>query len=71
MNTELTNEVANRINDLHQSLLESVEQTKQSVNNAMMAAVEIIICCNFADAYKVISWQNPIIGWRVVTGGRN
>ena len=41
MNTELTNEVANRINDLHQALLESVEQTKQSVNNAMMAAVEI------------------------------
>lgn len=41
MNTELTNALANRINDLHQTVLQSVQSTKDAVNQAMMASVEI------------------------------
>lgn len=41
MKTELTNEIANRINDLHQVVVESVANATNAVNSAMMAAVEI------------------------------
>ena len=41
MNTELTTATANRINELHQTVLDSVKGATDSVNAAMMASVEI------------------------------
>ena len=41
MNTELTTATANRINELHQTVIDSVKGATDSVNAAMMASVEI------------------------------
>lgn len=41
MNTELSNAVAYRINELHNTVLESVKGATDCVNAAMMASVEI------------------------------
>jgi hypothetical protein len=41
MNTELTTATAERINELHKTVLQSVQTTTEAVNRAMMASVEI------------------------------
>ena len=41
MNTELTTATANRINELHEKVLASVNDATSAVNAAMMASVEI------------------------------
>ena len=41
MNSELTTATAERINALHQTVLDSVQGATQAVNQAMMASVEI------------------------------
>ena len=41
MNTDLATATANRINELHQTVLDSVKGATDSVNAAMMASVEI------------------------------
>ena len=41
MNTELATATANRINELHEKVLSSVNDATNAVNDAMMASVEI------------------------------